>query len=67
VVARQAIAGGWAEQAGIRTGDLIRAVGQLRLNRKQDFDDALGLVFSQRSLPLEVERDGVGYLLRLQG
>ena len=66
VVVQRVIDGGWAQQAGIRTGDLIRAIGQLRLNRKQDFDDALGLVFSQRRLPIEVERDGVGYLLRLQ-
>ncbi len=66
VVVQRVFEGGWAEQAGIRPGDLVRALGQVRLHRKADFDDALGLVFSQRSLALEVERDGVGYLLRLQ-
>jgi S1-C subfamily serine protease len=66
VVVQRIVMGGWAERAGLRTGDLIREVGQMPLNRKADFDEALGSVFNQRSLPLVVERDGVPYLLRLQ-
>ena len=66
VVVQRIVEGGWAERAGLRTGDLIRELGQVSLNRKTDFDAALGSVFNQRSLPLVVERDGVPYLLRLQ-
>jgi serine protease Do len=66
VVVQRIEEGGWAERAGLRTGDLVRELGQVPLNRKADFDDALGSVFNQRSLPLVVERDGVPYLLRLQ-
>ena len=66
VVVQRVIDGGWALQAGIRPGDWIRGVGQLHVQGKAEFDAALGLVFFQRSLPLEVERAGVSYLLRLQ-
>jgi serine protease Do len=65
-VVQRVVMGGWAERAGLRPGDLIRELGQIPLNRKADFDEALGSVFNQRSLPLVVERDDVPYLLRLQ-
>jgi len=66
VVVQQIADNGWAARAGLRPGDLILELGQVRLSCKADFDETLGSIFNQRSLPLGVERDGVGYLLRLQ-
>jgi len=66
VVVQQIMDNGWAARAGLRPGDLILELGQVRLSSKADFDETLGSIFNQRSLPLGVERDGVGYLLRLQ-
>ncbi|MEM6709151.1 MAG: Do family serine endopeptidase [Pseudomonadota bacterium] len=58
--------GGVAEEAGVRTGDVILRMGQRAIERESDFHSQSAITFAGDRVPLTVQRDGRERRLRLK-